>query len=162
MCPFCQAKVKNLSSHFKHCDKHSKSIAVEAQRGWALHNICGKVLVLNIMDGLCLFESESGRYVSPATNFKFGVVGETISFLEEAQLSDDEIDTIINMLRLKRKEFGSLPEYPELWRGCEVEIQAGDNIHRATIVKFLSPGYMVTLETGLEISVQPRHIIRIL
>ncbi len=162
ICPFCRAKAKNLSKHFEECDKHAGSVTIKADRGWSVHNVCGKSLIIDVIDGLCLFVSDSGQYVSPAINFQFGALGKAISYLEDANLSDDEIDTVINILRLNRKEFGSLSEYPELWKGCKVDIVAGDNIHQATINKFLNPGYMVVLESGLEISIQPKHIIRII
>jgi len=160
-CPFCHATKTEMPGHLMGCEEYANFGGPDAECGWAVHYAYGKVLVLNIADGLCLFESPEGRFVSTTASFQFGTISETISHLENADLSDEEIDTVINMLRLKRKEFGSLSEYPKLWKGCKVDIVAGDNVHQATVSKFLNPGYMVVLESGLEISVQPKHIIRI-
>ena len=165
-CPYCGKTVQDLLNHIRQCDERMKNVKFDASLGaerWAMHEIFGKALILNKSDGLCLIESDSGRFVVPATSLSVGQLNKVLGVLDETELSDDELCRIINLLRVKVKDFTKVPQLPELWPGCQVEIQLGDRTHRATIRTKKKCGYVAVPE-GREdgINISNKHILRIL
>lgn len=130
---------------------------------WAMHKSHGKVLILNQIDGLCLIESDSGRYVSAASLLVAGQLSPILKAIEDTELADEEIDQLIRVLRIKIKDYTKLSKLPELWPGCQIEIQMGEQVHKARIESKCGSCYVV-MPDGRDstINVSPKQIIRLL
>lgn len=164
-CPYCGLNGK-VSTHIKECKERDKNIAAAAKlktARWAMHKSHGKVLILDHSDGLCLIESESGRYVSAASLLVAGQLSPILKAIESTELSDEEIDELVRALRIKIKDYTKLSKLPELWPGCQIEIQMGEKVHKATVNSKMGSVYVVTPDgRDSSLNVSPKQIIRLL
>lgn len=168
ICPYCGIQDKGILQHIRTCN-HAKcdietARTIDSSHHWAIHETCGKVMVLARRDGLCLIENGEGRYVVPLPSLKFGTLSRLLDQIESADLAQDEVEILINILRVQSREFGSkFPSHPQLWPGCRVEIQLGDQIKPALIKAIRGNGYLAQIEGGDKtVNISPKHIVRLL
>lgn len=104
-CPYCGKKIEDngIDKHLIRCKR--KKVDLESgerlraeKTRWAVHNECGRVMVLEIRDGLALIENSSRRYVVPASDLTAGGVGVILELVHRTNLSDDQIKELISHL----------------------------------------------------------------
>jgi len=168
-CPYCgYIHEGDRQAHYNNCQERQDNIEIDTATDrndrWAFHQTYGRVLVISREQGLCVICADFGppRQVLPINMLEFGAHTRILDSIEEAELSDDQISTIINALRMKLSNFTTLPKYPKLWPGCRIELQLGNTIHRATIKKCNINNYIIVVDgrdTGMNIS--PKQIVRV-
>lgn len=166
-CPYCGKSAKMLDKHLEKCSERKKNIEVNKKEGcnekWGMHEDYGKCFILSKHNGLCLIEAESGRYVVPITSLHMGLLGNILDHIEKTDLSIDEIEKIINALRIKSKNEAKVPKYPDLWPGARIEAQFGNSVKAVTIKYKRGDQYIVTEDASeTKINIPPNHILRIL
>ena len=163
-CPYCGSHAKRLDKHLEDCRRKQQNLEyskiTKSTDKWAVHEECGKVMILHRSHGLCLVEADGGRYVVPIMSLKFGALSHLVSQIENADLSDDEASILINILRVKAKEY-HIPKHPDLWNGCRVEIQLGEHVKSAVIVEKNGNNYVAEVGTK-RVNIAPKNIIRIM
>jgi len=134
ICPHCGSD----NDHGQECEDATQNKLlqdeIEPRVRWALHPECGRVLVIEYNNGLCVIETDEGRRVSPIRCLEFGCLNKAINVIDDLQLSNDQIEKLINVLRIRCKTL-KLPKYPELWPGCQIEVQMGRFVNVATITE---------------------------
>ena len=159
-CPYCGGKKHKECEQMKSC--HEVDLKIPKSDKWAIHKNCGKVLIMSRKHGLCLIEGDDGiRYVVPITSLQFGGLSAIIELIESTTLAQEELESLLNLIRLKAKDFKQ-PQHPELWPGCVIEIQLGQHIKQATVQGRNGPCYWVLPEGSEEgVNVSPKSILRI-
>lgn len=164
-CPYCGQPRKNLLDHIDTCQEAiaNKELEKNTPRSqWAMHQTCGKVFVLSYQQGLCVVEGDTGRFVVPLNSLKFGGLSRLIDSIEEAELAPDEIERLINILRIKAKGTIKIPLYPELWPGCRVEAQLGEHVRTLKVKTKRGGCYLAEIEgRGTSVNIAPKDILRI-
>lgn len=158
-CPYCgETPKENPKEHLEAC--RSKSDPTPKPQ-WAYHIHCGKVMVLAQQDGLCLVENAYGRYVVPSRSLQCSSFSKVMEAIEEHELSIDEIEKLINILRIQTNDQVNIPKSPKLWPGCQVEVKMGTQNKVCTIGCAKGSMYRAAVD-GKTINISPKHIIRIL
>lgn len=160
-CPYCG--MENNGEHINSCEaaKHNKNIN-QTEHKWCNHKTLGKSMILDSSDGLALLENDDGRYVVPLSDVNGTNIHELLHYIENQNLSEDEVKMLINALRVMSKDI-VLPKSPKLWKGCIVEILCGSSTENATIVKVNGNGYKIRLDSnGDEMIIYNKNIVRIL
>ena len=168
-CPYCgHIHKESRQIHYDNCVERQKNLETDKTAKndrWAFHQIYGRVLIVGREYGLYVICADYGpeRQVVPINALKFGVHTKILEAIEETELPEEEIETVINILRVKLKNFTKLPKYPKLWPGCRVEIQFGDYIRKATIKSCKTNSYTAVADGKTSVvNISPKHIIRIL
>jgi len=166
VCPYCGVTCKHIREHTKACRERRKNIEIDSKmpsERWATHPILGKVMFIRRHEGLCLIEGDSGRYVVPIASLKTGQLSAALQAIEDIDLAPEEIAHLINTLRIKAKSLGKLPRYPELWPGCEVEIQMGDTVRQATIQYKRGPlYYAIVNDNDVGVNISNKEVLKLL
>lgn len=107
-CPFCGKNTENLEKHLKRCQARKLSEDAEGRLRadpatgervrWAVHNDCGRVMILELNKGLALIENNSRRYVVPAMDLTAGGVGIILEQIHKLDLSEDQIKELVGHL----------------------------------------------------------------
>lgn len=164
-CPHCGQADRRVYEHIRTCSEAHKNIDLDKNTDrncrWATHDLCGKVLVLRRQDGLCLVENDHSRYVVPISSLHFGMLSRLIDEIEEYDLATEEIEKLINILRIKGKGKIKIPPHPELWPGCRLEVQMGQATKIASIKVKRGACYLCETEDGVSVLISPKNILGI-
>lgn len=165
-CPYCGQNSKKLLEHISKCPEtelnRQTADNAEASR-WAMHEGCGKVMVLDTREGLALIESDYNRYVVPIKTLRCGHLSRIIEQVEDADLTEEESTCLINVLRIRAKDFNKSPGYPELTPGCRIEVKLGDFVKKATIKARRNGGYLAVPDgTDIGVNITTKHIVRLI
>ena len=130
---------------------------------WATHYECGRVLIIESHEGLCLIEADSGRHVVPISSLKFGALGRIIEALEVNTFAQDELEQLISILLVKSRHF-KIPEHAQLWPGVRIELQLGALVRQATIKKSSGNNSYIAVVDGHDksINITTKNILRVL
>jgi hypothetical protein len=94
------------------------------------------------------------------SDLQFGVLPKIVQAVEEAELSHDEALQLIDILRLKYKDYRQLG-LPELPHGTKVQVRMGQHIKVATIDKKCGYSYTATVD-GQGLLISPKEILKII
>lgn len=167
VCPYCGKAEKKIREHIETCEEAQKNKAIQKRADkslkWAYHDLCGKCFVINRSDGLCIIENDYTRYCVPISSLRFGAMSEIVEMIEEYDLSLDECEKLINIIRIKSSNQASIPNFPQLWPGCEVEVQMGNMVKTGRVKKRNGSNYKIEVgNKGKIVNISPKHIIRML
>jgi len=162
-CPHCGERTDDITAHLERCEAAAKDRAhmarLEGVR-WAIHKTLGKVLIVGRRDGMCLVASVNGRYAVPASSIN-NHLGRLIDTIKQLDLNDEEMDQLINELRIMSGRFQKL-SWPALRPGNCVEIEAGKKHYLITIEKKRGSCYVGRMRDGSTVNISPRDIVRII
>lgn len=103
ICPYCGLEVENVSTHLSknRCKNHKNCLKQQeliSKHKWAIHDLCGIVMILQVHDGLALIENNYYRYLVPVTDLNCCNLADTLKHIETACLSKEQIQLLIGML----------------------------------------------------------------
>lgn len=117
-----------LEVHLKRCRRIKASkvagelIRINKNR-FGLHEECGGCMILDVSEGLCLVENDSGRYVVAANDLTIGQVAQLLQIIDTRALIHDELQELISHLMVKAKAVHKQTAYRV---GMRIEFRNGD------------------------------------
>ena len=155
-----------LETHLIRCRQKkvaysAAQIIVANKHRYGLHDECGRCMILETREGLCLVENDARRYVVPANTLGIGCVASVLQVIESRDLNTEQLQEVIQHLMVKAKKTKIGTVYR---RGMRVEFKhdKGFSIGRINRRHGLY-GYIVEIEPEMNrVNVSHNEITQIL
>lgn len=162
LCPYCGIHQEKLANHIYNCAEAQISVPAadllkDSGYKYAYHPECGDVMILDVCVGLVLIEGSEGRYVVPASSLKCGGIADVVKAIEDAKLSDGQIQGLIQYLSNGDNIYNA--DLKELAVGGRVMIKLNGASKTGTVSKiYNSHQYIIDIDGGPTVNVSREKI----
>lgn len=162
-CPYCGIKERNkngiinpvwIDKHLKRCKQRLSNLNAEIGlreflkiSRWVMHPKCGRCMVLETRDGLCLVENDHGRYIVAVADIKFDTVNDCLQMIHTKQLSHDQTIELISHLMSK---IHYRPVHHHIKIGDKVEFHLNQKVRYGLVYDVTRHNCYVHLESAAD------------